>query len=108
MDMKVAYVRAAKIDAYFMTKYKSKKLKTRVEVMEEGGPPIDFSQEIWIPAQIPILDDFLIINLMDSDTAMDECAGSIAIDVKKLLDEDTDKNPSGKFVWKNIYGSPLN
>lgn len=43
MDMKVAYVRAAKIDAYFMTNYKSKKLKTRVEVMEEGAGPIDFN-----------------------------------------------------------------
>ena len=46
---------------------------------------------------------------MDDDTAMDECAGSIAIDMKKLLDdEDNSKNPQDKFVWKNIYGSPLN
>lgn len=45
---------------------------------------------------------------MDDDTAMDECAGSISIDVKKLIDGDDLKSLKGKFVWKNIYGSPLN
>jgi len=48
--MGVKFVRAAKIDAYFMTMYKNKKLKTKIEVMEEDGPPIDLNQEFWIPA----------------------------------------------------------
>lgn len=50
MDMGIKFVRAAKIDAYVMTMYKKKKLKTKVLVMEEGGSPIDWNQEFWIPA----------------------------------------------------------
>lgn len=43
MDMGIKFVRAAKIDAYVMTVYKKKKLKTKILVMEEGGAPIDWN-----------------------------------------------------------------
>jgi len=43
MDMGIAFVRKAKIDAYLTTNYKKKKLKSKVLVMEEGGPPVNFN-----------------------------------------------------------------
>jgi len=50
MDMSIRFVRKAKTDAYVMSKYKGKKLKTKVVVHEEGGPATDWNQEIWMPA----------------------------------------------------------
>ena len=43
MDMSIKFVRKAKTDAYVMTKYKNKKLKTKVVVHEENGPPTDWN-----------------------------------------------------------------
>jgi hypothetical protein len=49
--------------------------------MEKDGDarqkPIDFNQEFWIPAQIPIISSKLVIHLMDEDTIKDEMAGSL-------------------------------
>jgi hypothetical protein len=50
MDMGLGMLRKAKIDAYFLSHYKKRRLKTKVLQMEEGGAPIDFNQEFWIPA----------------------------------------------------------
>lgn len=43
MDMGFGALRKAKTDAYAMTTFKKKKLKTKVLVMEEGGAPIDWN-----------------------------------------------------------------
>jgi len=43
MDIGLGVLRKAKTDAYVLTNYKNKKLKTKVLVMEEGGKPIDFN-----------------------------------------------------------------
>jgi hypothetical protein len=40
---------------YVLLEYKGKKYKTKVITMIENGPPIDWNEEIWIPAQIPII-----------------------------------------------------
>jgi hypothetical protein len=50
MDMSLGVFRKPKTDAYIMTKYRNKKLKTKVVVHEEKGPPTDWNQEIWLPA----------------------------------------------------------
>jgi hypothetical protein len=50
MDIGIVFIQKPKIDAYVMTTYKNKKLKTKVLVMEEGGAPIDWNQEFWLPA----------------------------------------------------------
>lgn len=41
---------------------------------------------------------------MDQDTGFDETAGSMSFDIADLIDG----KQNGKFVWKNIWGSPLN
>jgi len=41
---------------------------------------------------------------MDEDDVHDEVVGSLLFDVKEILENKYD----GKFIWKNIYGSPLN
>ena len=104
MDIGIKYVRKAKTDAYVMTTYKNRKLKTKVVIMEEGGEPINWDQEFWIPAQIPIISSRLVIKLMDEDDFTDEVIGSLLFDVKDILDG----KYKDMYVWKNIYGSPLN
>jgi hypothetical protein len=42
---------------------------------------------------------------MDSDEVVDEIAGSLVFD---KLDIIAGKIESGKFSWKDIYGSPMN
>ena len=104
MDMGIAFVRKAKIDAYLSTNYKKKKLKSKVLVMEEGGEPINFNQEFWIPAQVPIISGRIVLKVMDSDDVFDETVGSLLFDLKDIIEG----KHNGKFVWKNVYGSPLN
>mmetsp|Transcript_30294 Transcript_30294/g.46320 ORF Transcript_30294/g.46320 Transcript_30294/m.46320 type:complete len:131 (+) Transcript_30294:880-1272(+) len=41
---------------------------------------------------------------MDSDDVFDETVGSLLFDLKDIIDGKME----GKFVWKNVYGSPLN
>ena len=43
MDIGVKFVRKAKTDAYIMTKFKNKKLKTKVVVHEENGEPTNWN-----------------------------------------------------------------
>ena len=72
--------------------------------MVEGGAPIDWKQEFWVPAQIPIISGNMVIKLMDSDDISDETVGSLSFDLKDILEGKL----NGKFVWKNVYGSPMN
>jgi hypothetical protein len=49
--------------------------------MLENGPAIDWNQEIWIPAQIPIIYPRVVLNVMDYDTSGDEVVGSLLFDL---------------------------
>ena len=63
--------------------YKNKKLKTKVLVHKLGGYPINWNQEFWVPAQIPIIDGRIVIKLMDSDFPLpDEVVGSLLFDLR--------------------------
>ena len=94
----------AKTDAYIRTYFKKQKLKTRVLVMEEGGDPIRWNQEILLPAQWPLLTKRIVLEVMDEDPLGDETVGSILLDKKKIIEG----HYKDKYVWKNIYGSPMN
>ena len=51
MDGKIFGVRAAKTDAYMVTKYKGRKLKTKIQTHEAGEDSFnDWNEEIWLPA----------------------------------------------------------
>ena len=41
---------------------------------------------------------------MDQDEAIDEVCGSMLFDMKDIIEGSRD----GNFIWKNVYGSPLN
>jgi len=81
MDVGLGVLRKAKTDAYVLAQYKKKKLKTKVLPMEENGPPIDWNQEFWLPAQIPIISKRMVLKLMDSDDVSDEVIGSLLFDL---------------------------
>lgn len=85
---------------------KKRKLKTDVLVMEEGGKPINWNQEFWIPAQIPLIQSRIVIKMMDEDNTCDEVVGSIHFDIKEIIDRYKNKQ-APIFEWKNVYGSPL-
>ena len=99
------YLQKAKIDAYMLSHYKNKPLKTRVEVMEDNEDKnlkahINWDQEFWIPAQIPIITGRLVVKLMDEDNVFDETVGALLFDVnsliKKYCHHEHDKNGNQK------------
>lgn len=61
MDLAIKLISDAKTDAYMMTMYKKKKLKTKTVVtkLKEGTDDrchdVFWNQEIWLPAQVPII-----------------------------------------------------
>lgn len=89
-----------------MAHVKKRKLKTRVIEMEEGGKPINWNQEFWIPTQIPLIQSKINIKMMDEDATADEVCGSIIFDIKEIIDRHKANKPP-LFEWKNVYGSPL-
>jgi hypothetical protein len=42
----------------------------------------------------------------EDDIGSDEMAGTILFNTKELIS--AEGNQDGQFVWKNVYGSPLN
>lgn len=105
-------MKKAKTDAYVMTEFKKKKLKSSVQVMKEDDPRVEWNQEIWVPAQIPIISKRMVFKVMDQDDIKDEVVGSLLFDTQDIVDgkfqDMVDGKPKGKFFWTNIYGSPLN
>ena len=43
-------IQEAKTDAYIMTSYKNRVLKTKVKVMDKYGSPVAWNEEFLIPA----------------------------------------------------------
>lgn len=92
MDAEIMYLQKAKIDAFMMTHYKNKALKTQVMLMEDNPDKnlkehIDWNEEFWIPAQIPIISGRLVVKLMDEDNVFDETVGSLLFDLNDLIKE---------------------
>ena len=139
MDQKVGIIgKDAKIDAYMKCSFKGKnyRTKTLLQYCDEKKEPINWNQEFWLPAQLPVLVPKILFKLMDEDKLMDETAGSVCFYTKELVelaeqkkgDKDlkeralsilghkssnpTSFNPTNgryndMFMWKNIYGSPM-
>jgi hypothetical protein len=104
MDMSMGFLGKAKIDAYMKLDFKGKKYRTTTIIQEEGGPPVEWNKEFWLPAQLPVAAPCIDIRLMDKDVSSDEMVGTLSFKTKDILE--------GKFStdyhWKTIYGSPMN
>jgi len=101
MDNAVRFVNKAKIDAYVQLKYKTRKLKSKIEVSEEGAM-IHWNEEFLIPAQVPVMGGRLLFSVWDDDLSGDEIVGSFTLNSKDIIEN---KKPT--FFWKNLYGAPL-
>lgn len=91
------------IDAYIMTKFQGKKLKTKAVTAKNDVAAIE--QEYWLPIQWPLASDRLLLQVFDEDNVADEIVGSMFFSLKKLVKEG-EENQGGKFFWHNLYGSP--
>ena len=80
------YGKKEKTDAYIVTQYKNTVLKTEVLECDSVDKPVEWNQEFWIPAQIPIVSKYLTLRIMDEDVVNDEIIGSIHFDFKKIID----------------------
>ena len=84
MDNAWGGLREEKTDAYLITHYKNKKLRTNTVIYKNR--PIDWNQEIWYPAQYPVIQNRIVVKLMDEDEIVDEIVGSLFFDVNEILD----------------------
>ena len=106
MDADMGFMGKAKIDAYLKTEFKGKPFKTKVKSFSKNDDPVQWNTEIWLPAQIPILQQKIHFYLMDKeDIGYDEIAGSLQLNTKEILERVDDDDDV--FIWKNIYGAPL-
>ena len=63
-------------------------------------------QEMWIPMQLPISSDRLVLRVMDEDKVVDEIAGSLYFKLSQLMDMAATEG--GFTKWMNLLGAPLN
>ena len=105
LDSAIGFIGSDKIDAYMKLEFKAKKYKTKVQTQPKGGPPVHWNTEFWLPAQLPVVQPKIEIRLMDADDiGSDEMAGTMCFDTADLIGGKL----NNQFVWKNVYGSPLN
>ena len=89
------------IDAYIRCDFLRQKIKTKWVTQKSGE--LEWNQEIWIPAQMPMASDRITMKLYDYDKVSDEIVGSMVFRMKNYIE----RGQSGNFFWENIYGSPL-
>ena len=53
---------------------------------------------------MPIMSSRCVLKIFDQDKTKDEIVGSILINFNEYIG---DSELNGKFMWRNIYGSPL-
>ena len=78
--------------------FKKKKYKTKVltQFCDEGREPVNWNQEFWLPAQIPVLVPKIFFRLMDEDKVNDETAGSCMFFTKELIENAIEKEKKRK------------
>jgi len=91
------------IDAMITTEFFGKKWKTKATTAKDNIAAIE--QEFWIPIQLPLASDRLVLDLWDQDKASLEKVGSMFFSLKELLAKGAPEG--GYFYWQNIYGAPV-
>lgn len=107
MDAGIGMFTKEKIDAYMKLVFKNKTYKTKVQKYFKGDSPISWNTEFLLPCQLPVASPMIPIKLMDhDDIGSDETAATMLFYTKDIVENKGNKN--GKFIWKNLYGAPLN
>lgn len=90
------------IDAYLKCDYMGKNIKTKAVTQKDNE--VWWNQEIWLPAQMPIVSSRLIMKLFDKDKLNDEIVGSLKFDLKQYI-EMAERGEDFPFYWHDIYGA---
>lgn len=57
-------------------------------------------QEIWLPLQIPLSSDRIVLRVMDYDSSKsDEIAGSMNFKLSELMKMGEENHNNGTFFW---------
>ena len=92
-------------DAFIKCSYMNKKLKTKVVAQKSNH--VDWNEEMWIPAQIPIASPRLLFKLYDYDGyKSNEIVASMKFNIEEYL-KILDKGGEFPIFWKDLYGAPL-
>ena len=92
-------------DAFIRCTFMNKTLETKV--VPQKDDKVDWSQEMWIPAQMPIASPRLHFKLYDYDGfKSNEIVASMRFNVEKYL-KILDKGGEFPIFWRNLYGAPL-
>lgn len=67
---------------------------------------VDWLQEIWIPAQVPIVSSRIRMQIFDQDQASKEIVGTINFNLEDYV-KIAESGGDFPFFWKDIYGAPL-
>lgn len=95
------------IDAFIQAQVMGKTMRTKAVTAKRDkndGLVSAIEQELWIPLQVPMAMDRLILQLFDEDATNNEIVGSMNFSLKKLLKMGEN---GGTFWWQNIYGAPV-
>ena len=68
---------------------------------------VDWMQEIWIPAQVPLVIPKLRLTVWDDNTARSNTlVGTLEFDLEKYIHKSQRSEEFG-FFWEDIYGAPI-
>lgn len=74
------------IDAFVRLDYLGKKLKTEVITQKKSEKDVMWDQELWIPVQLPIVSDRIVMKVYDYDTASDDIVASMVFHLKDFIE----------------------
>ena len=77
------FVGGGDTDAYVKVDFLGKSIRTKAVSQKDGVA--EWLQELWIPAQIPIVSKRIVFRVYDEDTGKDELIGSMTFDLEKYI-----------------------
>lgn len=93
-------------DAFVEVNYLGKTIKT--STVTQSNEQVFWGQEIWLPIQAPLVSSRIVMSIFDYDsTSGNDIIGSMSFQIDKILNRER-KTKKFPWMWKDIYGAPIN